>query len=80
LATPTLVDAEVIPAMKYASTVDERASGREMEVVSAKWPKERKALLRAVQARKGHRELSQTVREALDRYVEQELGVTLARP
>ena len=51
--------------------VDRPARRRqEMEVVSAKYPVDRKALLRAVQAKRGDGDLSDTVREALDRMVE----------
>lgn len=65
--------------MEVTATVDRPATKR-LETVSAKYPVDRKNLLRAVQARRGDTDLSDTVRAALDGIIERHLPGALVAP
>lgn len=56
--------------MDDTATVD-RAKGAGLQVISTKYPSDRIHLLEAVQKRRGDRFVSETVRHALDRLIEE---------
>jgi len=58
--------------MNGTAQVDTKASA-ERRVVSTRYPKDRIKLLEAVQARRGDRNLSDTISDALDEFLESHL-------
>lgn len=56
--------------MDDTATVDRR-EGQALEVLSAKYPVERKKMLEIIRDRRGERFLSETVRHACDRLIEE---------
>jgi len=52
--------------------------GNQKRVLGVRYPADRAELLDAIRIRRGDRFLSETIARALDRYIEDELGLDLA--
>lgn len=65
-------------AMKDTAAVD-RAPGTDLQVVSTKYPADRAAMLEVIRRQRRDRFVSETVRAALDEFIERHLPGVIGR-